>query len=129
MKSVRNHFLFLLSQASFDSEQHLGKNGDMYPDQTQRSGYIKKIGLKNFSCYDDFEYTCVPQVNLISRPRLSGKSSILTGISVGLGDSNGEIGLKSFKKDSGEAPVIILEIENSFFKFFQPRDLWEVQHY
>lgn len=48
------------------------------------------------------------------------KSSIFTGIAVGLGDSNGEIGLKSLIKDSGENEVIILEIENSFSNPFNP---------
>ncbi|ODQ79032.1 hypothetical protein BABINDRAFT_162101 [Babjeviella inositovora NRRL Y-12698] len=49
------------------------------------AGVIEKIVLKNFMCHDHLEVALGPQLNFIIGNNGSGKSAILTGLSVGLG--------------------------------------------
>ncbi|GMM33295.1 DNA repair protein [Saccharomycopsis crataegensis] len=49
------------------------------------AGVIEKIVLQNFMCHDYFELELGPQLNFIIGRNGSGKSAILTSISVGLG--------------------------------------------
>lgn len=95
-----------------DSGEHFGK-----------AGYIKKLVLKNFMCHDHFELDFGPQMNFIIGRNGSGKSAILTGISVGLGSkahdtSRGSL-TKSLIKDGKSTARITVELDNSGFDAFE----------
>ncbi|PSK76584.1 hypothetical protein CJJ07_003607 [Candidozyma auris] len=102
--------------------------GDEYEDEDEsyhrnKAGYIKKIILKNFMCHDHFELDFGPQMNFIIGRNGSGKSAIITGISVGLGakatDTNRGSSIKSLIKDGKNTARIIVEIDNDGFDSFE----------
>lgn len=102
--------------------------GDEHEDEDEsyrrnKAGYIKKIILKNFMCHDHFELDFGPQMNFIIGRNGSGKSAIITGISVGLGakatDTNRGSSIKSLIKDGKNTARIIVEIDNDGFDSFE----------
>lgn len=52
-----------------------------------KSGRLKKIVLKNFMCHRNFEVNLNQNVNVFVGLNGSGKSAILTAISIGLGSN------------------------------------------
>lgn len=93
------------------------------PNHRNKAGYIKKLTLKNFMCHDHFELSFGPQMNFIIGRNGSGKSAILTGISVGLGakatDTNRGSSIKSLIKDGKSTARITVEIDNSGLDSFE----------
>lgn len=93
------------------------------PSHRNKAGYIKKLTLKNFMCHDHFELSFGPQMNFIIGRNGSGKSAILTGISVGLGakatDTNRGSSIKSLIKDGKSTARITVEIDNSGLDSFE----------
>lgn len=97
-----------------DSEESDGEEGAN--ERVSKAGYIRKLTLRNFMCHDYFELDFGPQMNFIIGRNGSGKSAILTGISIGLGakatDTSRGSSIKSLIKDGKSTARITIEIDN-----------------
>ncbi|KAI5903152.1 Structural maintenance of chromosomes protein 6 [Candida parapsilosis] len=95
-----------------ETEEYPGDDGET-PAQ---AGIIEHLSLKNFMCHDSFELSLGPQINFIIGRNGSGKSAILTGISVGLGakanDTNRGSSIRDLIKDGKTTSRIILTLKN-----------------
>lgn len=80
------------------------------------SGFIKRVSLKNFMCHENFELNLGPRLNFIVGNNGSGKSAILTAITVGLGakasDTNRGSSLRSLIREGCQQARITLHLEN-----------------
>lgn len=81
------------------------------------AGYIKKIVLWNFMCHEHFELELGPRLNFIVGNNGSGKSAILTAITVGLGaramDTNRGNSLKDLIREGCHSTKVRLHLDNS----------------
>lgn len=81
------------------------------------AGYIKKVTLRNFMCHEHFELQLGPRLNFIVGNNGSGKSAILTAITIGLGakasDTNRGTALKDLIKEGCHSAKITLHLDNS----------------
>lgn len=93
------------------------------PEALAQAGYIKRLTLKNFMCHEHFELLFGPKLNFIIGRNGSGKSAILTGISVGLGakaiDTSRGSSIKSLIKDGKSTARITIELSNEGVGSFQ----------
>lgn len=87
------------------------------------AGVISKLDLKNFMCHDSFVLDFGPQINFIIGRNGSGKSAVLTGISVALGAratdtdrGNSLKGLIKHGKNVSRATVTLLNKGQQAFK-------------
>lgn len=87
------------------------------------SGYIKKIILKNFMCHENFEMDFGPRLNFIVGNNGSGKSAILTTITVGLGakasETNRGNSLKDLIRNGCYSTKITIILDNSSYGSYQ----------
>lgn len=92
-------------------------------ENTLKAGYIRRLTLRNFMCHDHFELNFGPQMNFIIGRNGSGKSAILTGISVGLGakatDTSRGSSIKSLIKDGKSTARIVVEIDNDGYDSYE----------
>ncbi|CAK7897949.1 structural maintenance of chromosomes protein 6 [[Candida] anglica] len=107
------------SEGSGDEEEE--EDGFSSPAQ---AGIIERISLKNFMCHDSFELDLGPQLNFIIGRNGSGKSAILTGISVGLGakatDTSRGSSIKSLIKDGRSTARVSITLKNEGPEAYQP---------
>lgn len=87
------------------------------------AGVISRLELKNFMCHDSFVLDLGPQINFIIGRNGSGKSAVLTGISVALGAKatdtdrgNSLKGLIKHGKDVSRATVTLCNVGSQAFK-------------
>lgn len=94
--------------------------------QPAKAGVIEKLLLKNFMCHESFEITLGPQINFIVGRNGSGKSAILTGISVGLGaraaDTSRGSSIKDLIKDGKETARVTITFKNEGDDAYRPED-------
>ncbi|OAD58463.1 Structural maintenance of chromosomes protein 6 [Eufriesea mexicana] len=69
----------------YQSKRSRGKENVCNFAEESKTGKIKKILIRNFMCHDALEVTLNPNVNFIIGRNGSGKSAILTALTVGLG--------------------------------------------
>lgn len=88
------------------------------------AGYIKKIVLRNFMCHENFEMEFGPRLNFIVGNNGSGKSAILTAITVGLGakasETNRGNSLKDLIKNGCYSTKITITLNNSAYGAYNP---------
>lgn len=112
------------SDADSDADDH--NNLRVLNTEPSQAGVIEKISLKNFMCHDSFELTLGPQINFIIGRNGSGKSAILTGISVGLGakatDTNRGSSIKDLIKDGKTTARTIITLLNEGPKAYMPQE-------
>lgn len=100
-------------------EQSLESSDDDCP-----AGYIKKIVLRNFMCHEYFEMEFGPILNFIVGNNGSGKSAILTAITVGLGakasETNRGNSLKDLIRNGCYSTKITITLNNSAYGAYQP---------
>ncbi|AET40103.1 DNA repair protein SMC6 Ecym_5344 [Eremothecium cymbalariae DBVPG len=88
-------------------------NGDV---QEPPAGYIKRITLKNFMCHEHFELEFGPMLNFIVGSNGSGKSAILTAITIVFGakasDTNRGTSLKSLIREGCNIAKITIALSN-----------------
>lgn len=105
-----------------DTEEYPGDDG-LSPAQ---AGIIEHLSLRNFMCHDSFELNLGPQINFIIGRNGSGKSAILTGISVGLGakanDTNRGSSIRDLIKDGKTTSRIILTLKNEGPMAYKPEE-------
>lgn len=100
-------------------ETHDGSQTETNDDSLEStlSGYIKKVTLRNFMCHEHFELRLGPRLNFIVGNNGSGKSAILTAITIGLGakasDTNRGNALKDLIKEGCHSAKITLHLDNS----------------
>ena len=79
-------------------------------------GVIEKISLTNFMCHDRLEVRPGPKLNFIIGHNGSGKSAVLTGITVALGgkatDTDRGKSLKSFVKEGKQSALVEVTLKN-----------------
>ncbi|EJS42609.1 rhc18p [Saccharomyces arboricola H-6] len=87
------------------------------------SGYIKKVILKNFMCHEHFELELGSRLNFIVGNNGSGKSAILTAITIGLGakasETNRGSSLKDLIREGCYSAKITLHLDNSKYGAYQ----------
>ncbi|SMN22671.1 similar to Saccharomyces cerevisiae YLR383W SMC6 Protein involved in structural maintenance of chromosomes [Maudiozyma saulgeensis] len=80
-------------------------------------GFIKKVKLRNFMSHENFELELGPQLNFIVGNNGSGKSAILTAITIGLGgktsDTNRGSKLTDLIREGTASAKITLYLDNS----------------
>lgn len=90
------------------------------------AGVIELVSLRNFMCHDAFDLKLGPQINFIIGRNGSGKSAILTGISVGLGakatDTNRGSSIKSLIKEGKSMAKITIVFANEGSDAYQPEE-------
>lgn len=109
------------SDSSSDEERE-----DQIDNSPAKAGVIEKIVLKNFMCHDFFELDLGPQLNFIIGRNGSGKSAILTGISVGLGvkasDTSRGSSIKNLIKDGKSTARVTIVFRNEGIEAFKPEE-------
>lgn len=103
--------------------QYLTTQGSNIDDK-HLSGYIKKVKLRNFMSHENFELSLGPQLNFIVGNNGSGKSAILTAITIGLGgktsDTNRGTKLTDLIREGAYSAKITLYLDNSGYGAFEP---------
>ncbi|KAG5417961.1 smc6 [Candida metapsilosis] len=124
----------MMTQIEYDEdEDSLSASGsedsdsEEYPDDDTtpaNSGIIEHLSLKNFMCHESFELSLGPQINFIIGRNGSGKSAILTGISVGLGakanDTNRGSSIRDLIKDGKHTSRVSITLKNEGSRAYKP---------
>lgn len=107
-----------------DDEEEEEEDDDDVGSDPAKAGVIEKLTLKNFMCHDSFELKLGPQLNFIIGRNGSGKSAILTGISVGLGakatDTNRGSTIRDLIKDGKSTSRITVVLKNEGSDAYKP---------
>jgi chromosome segregation ATPase len=94
------------------------------PQNMPVAGVIKRVSLKNFMCHANFELTFGPRLNFIIGHNGSGKSSILTAISVCLGakatETNRGNNLRDLIKEGTNVAQVRVVLSNKGNDAFEP---------
>jgi len=89
-------------------------------------GILERVECYNFMCHDHFQVDLGPLINFIVGKNGSGKSAILTGITLCLGGkasaTNRGQSLKNFIKEGRENASIIVRIKNQGDGAYMPDD-------
>ncbi|KAK0545371.1 Structural maintenance of chromosomes protein 6 [Tilletia horrida] len=93
-------------------------------DGPAESGVIDRVDLKNFMCHKHLTMKLGQQLNFVIGHNGSGKSAILTGITIALGgkaaSTNRGSSLKSFIREGADAAEVILTMRNEGVEAFKP---------
>ncbi|KAI5292553.1 Structural maintenance of chromosomes protein 6, partial [Ascosphaera acerosa] len=112
------------SQAVQSRMQQLGENSPV------ENGILLSVECVNFMCHRHFSVELGPLINFIVGKNGSGKSAILTAITLCLGGkasvTNRGQSLKSFIKEGEESATIIVRIKNGGNNAFRPKDYGDV---
>ncbi|KAL3233434.1 Structural maintenance of chromosomes protein 6 [Nakaseomyces bracarensis] len=89
-------------------------------------GFIRKISLKNFMCHRNFDVELGPGLNFIVGKNGSGKSAILTAITIGLGakasDTNRGSSLKDLITSGCNSSKITIYLSNEGIGAYVPKE-------
>ncbi|PWN43573.1 P-loop containing nucleoside triphosphate hydrolase protein [Ceraceosorus guamensis] len=89
-------------------------------------GVIEKVELTNFMCHNRLTVSLGPQTNFIIGHNGSGKSAILTGITIALGgnalSTDRGKSLKSFVKEGKTGAIVELTLKNRGSEAFKPEE-------
>lgn len=92
------------------------EDSHIYGGHVAESGVIERVELINFMCHKRLTVPLGPQINFIIGHNGSGKSAVLTGITVALGGKAASTSransLKSFVREGSEAAQVTLWIKN-----------------
>ncbi|KAL4983065.1 hypothetical protein BDW68DRAFT_169620 [Aspergillus falconensis] len=97
------------------------------PNVPSKHGILERVECYNFMCHDHFQVELGPLINFIVGKNGSGKSAVLTAITLCLGGkastTNRGQSLKSFIKEGKESATIIVRIKNQGDGAYLPDDL------
>lgn len=106
------------------SDESSDEDADLEDSSPAQAGVIERLVLKNFMCHESFELELGPQLNFIIGRNGSGKSAVLTGISVGLGakasDTSRGSSIKSLIKDGNSTARVIITFKNEGSEAYRP---------
>ncbi|OUM53494.1 hypothetical protein BVG19_g2781 [[Candida] boidinii] len=101
-----------------------GSSKNLMDNSPAQAGIISSMTLMNFMCHEHFHLKFGKQTNFIIGHNGSGKSAVLTGISVGLGAkaNNTDRGnsLKNLIMNGKNTSRIIIVFENKGFESYKP---------
>ncbi|KAL8856923.1 MAG: hypothetical protein Q9178_006512 [Gyalolechia marmorata] len=114
------------SEESSDDEEIIEEQESSFRTQQQNSGYsgntpadngiLESVSCSNFMCHNYLEVPLGPLINFIIGHNGSGKSAILTAITICLGGkataTNRGQSLKSFIKEGTDSAVLSVKIKN-----------------
>ncbi|CAD6976177.1 unnamed protein product [Tilletia controversa] len=104
-------------------EEIRNRKGDAR-DRPAEAGVIDKVDLKNFMCHKHLTMKLGQQLNFVIGHNGSGKSAILTGITIALGGKASSTSrgssLKSFVREAAESAEVILTMRNEGVEAFKP---------
>ena len=90
------------------------------------NGIIQSVQVINFMCHKNFEFTFGPLINFICGKNGSGKSAVLTALTLCLGgkasSTNRGQSLKNFIKVGEESAIIIVKLKNEGDTAYMPED-------
>ncbi|KAL4907604.1 hypothetical protein BDW74DRAFT_110880 [Aspergillus multicolor] len=96
------------------------------PNVPSEHGILERVECYNFMCHDHFQVELGPLINFIVGKNGSGKSAVLTAITLCLGGkasaTNRGLSLKSFIKEGKESATIIVRIKNQGDGAYLPDD-------
>ncbi|KAH1268850.1 hypothetical protein KXX33_003950 [Aspergillus fumigatus] len=96
------------------------------PNIPAEHGILERVECYNFMCHDHFRVELGPLINFIVGKNGSGKSAVLTAITLCLGGkasaTNRGQSLKSFIKEGKESATIIVRLKNQGDGAFMPDD-------
>lgn len=94
------------------------------------SGFLMKVQLRNFMCHENFELELGPKLNFIVGNNGSGKSAILTAITIGLGakasETNRGSSLKDLIREGCNSAKIVLHLDNSHYGSYNHDEFGDV---
>ncbi|KAL4783966.1 P-loop containing nucleoside triphosphate hydrolase protein [Aspergillus varians] len=96
------------------------------PNLPSEHGILERVECYNFMCHDHFQVELGPLINFIVGKNGSGKSAVLTAITLCLGgkasSTNRGQSLKSFVKEGKESATIVVRIKNQGDGAYLPDD-------
>ncbi|RDW87203.1 DNA repair protein SMC6 [Aspergillus mulundensis] len=96
------------------------------PNVPSEHGILERVECYNFMCHDHFQVELGPLINFIVGKNGSGKSAVLTAITLCLGGkasaTNRGQSLKSFIKEGKDSATIIVRIKNQGDGAYLPDD-------
>ncbi|KAL4864957.1 hypothetical protein BDV12DRAFT_175340 [Aspergillus spectabilis] len=96
------------------------------PNVPSEHGILERVECYNFMCHDHFQVELGPLINFIVGKNGSGKSAVLTAITLCLGGkasaTNRGQSLKSFIKEGKESATIVVRIKNHGDGAYLPDD-------
>ncbi|KAL4948007.1 hypothetical protein BDW69DRAFT_177269 [Aspergillus filifer] len=96
------------------------------PNVPSEHGIVERVECYNFMCHDHFQVELGPLINFIVGKNGSGKSAVLTAITLCLGGkasaTNRGQSLKSFIKEGKESATIVVRIKNHGDGAYLPDD-------
>ncbi|KAH7885235.1 P-loop containing nucleoside triphosphate hydrolase protein [Phlebopus sp. FC_14] len=92
-------------------------------------GIIEFVEMKHFMCHPHLTFTFGPQINFIIGHNGSGKSAVLSAITIALGGkaiSTGRgTGLKSFIREGQQKAEVTISLKNQGEEAYRPKD-WKI---
>ncbi|KAG6815759.1 hypothetical protein H0H87_011596 [Tephrocybe sp. NHM501043] len=89
-------------------------------------GIIERVEMHNFMCHTFLQFEFGPQINFIIGHNGSGKSAVLSAITVALGGKSNSTGrgngLKSFIKEGCSAAEVTIVIKNQGEEAYKPQE-------
>ncbi|KAI4174819.1 MAG: hypothetical protein LQ343_002057 [Gyalolechia ehrenbergii] len=113
--------LYLEQETQFRTQQ---RSGNQLHNAAADNGILESVSCSNFMCHGYLEVTLGPLINFIIGHNGSGKSAVLTAITICLGGkataTNRGQSLKSFIKEGTEVAVLSVKIKNRGESAYQP---------
>ncbi|KAL8711114.1 MAG: hypothetical protein Q9220_004495 [cf. Caloplaca sp. 1 TL-2023] len=113
--------LFQEQETQFRTQQLINNAAD---NAAADNGILESVSCSNFMCHNYLEVPLGPLINFIIGHNGSGKSAILTAITICLGGkataTNRGQSLKSFIKEGTESSVLSVKIKNKGDSAYQP---------
>ncbi|KAG9315735.1 P-loop containing nucleoside triphosphate hydrolase protein [Chiua virens] len=89
-------------------------------------GIIESVEMKQFMCHPHLTFTFGPQVNFIIGHNGSGKSAVLSAITIALGGKSGSTGrgsgLKAFIREGQHKAEVTIVLKNQGEEAFKPKE-------
>ncbi|KAF5360927.1 hypothetical protein D9756_004996 [Leucocoprinus leucothites] len=113
-------------EAHYDKIMASVRSREKYRGTVAESGVIEKVELFQFMCHQRLSFSFGPQINFIIGHNGSGKSAVLSAITIALGGktiSTGRgNGLKSFIREGQSAAEVTIQLKNKGEEGYRRKD-------
>ncbi|KAJ3561666.1 hypothetical protein NP233_g10057 [Leucocoprinus birnbaumii] len=113
-------------EAHYDKIMASVKSREKYRGSVAESGIIEKVELFQFMCHQRLTFSFGPQINFIIGHNGSGKSAVLSAITIALGGktiSTGRgNGLKSFIREGQSSAEVSIQLKNKGDEAYRHKD-------
>ena len=111
-------------QDQIATQKLLARSRELGDNAPADNGVIEKITCVNFMCHDNLEVELGPLLNFIVGMNGSGKSAVLTAITLSLGgkasSTSRGTSIKSFIKEGRDQALLIIKLKNQGVDAYQP---------